>query len=81
MIKRYTVGQFKELLSKYEDDVMISIEDMDGNAFYTDEFAEHLDGDSPSIELLIPIYIYECAIEPNEESSVFLNRSTVKVVD
>ena len=81
MNKAFTVGQFKELLSKYEDDVMISIEDMDGNAFYTDEFAEHLDGDSPSIELLIPIYIYECAIEPNEESNVFLNRGTVKVVD
>lgn len=81
MTKRYTVGQFKKLLSKYDDDVMICIEDMDGNAFYTDEFAEHLDGDSPSIELLIPIYIYECSIEQGEESSVFLNRGTVKVID
>ena len=81
MAEKYTVGQLKELLSKYDDDVMVSIEDMDGNAFYTDEFAEHLDGDSPSIELLLPIYIYECAIEPDCEGSVFLNRSTVKVVE
>ena len=35
MTEKYTVGQLKELLSKYDDDVMISIEDMDGNAFYT----------------------------------------------
>lgn len=81
MTKKYTVGQFKKLLSKYDDDITISIEDMDGNAFYTDEVAEHLDDDTPNIELLIPVYIYKCAIEPECAGDVFLNRNTVKVVE
>lgn len=81
MNNAFTVGTLKQLLSKYSDDTLFSVEDMNGNAFYTTAIAESLDGDTPSIELLIPVYIYEMAIEEDFGNRVFYDRSTVKVVD
>lgn len=78
--KDYTVGHLIKLLQQYPPETLVSIEDMDGNAFYTNTIAEHLDGDTPSIEILIPIYISELAIEPEEESNVFINSGTVNVI-
>ena len=54
-MKKYTVGELKQLLSKYSDNTLISIEDMNGNAFYTNDIAECLDSDIPSIQLLLPV--------------------------
>jgi hypothetical protein len=70
-MEKFTVGELKQLLSKYSDDTLISIEDMNGNAFYTNSIAERLDGDTPSIELLLPVYISELSIEPNYENVVY----------
>ena len=76
-MKQFTVGYLKELLNKYDDNTLFSIEDMNGNAFYTNEIAERLDGDTPSIELLLPIYITECSIEPNYEKQVYISECEV----
>ena len=78
-MERFTVGELKQLLSKYSDDTLISIEDMNGNAFYTNSIAERLDCDTPSIELLLPVYISELSIEPNYENVVYI--SDCKVVE
>ena len=76
-MKKFTVGELRQLLSKYSDDTMVSIEDMDGSAFYTNSIAERLDADIPSIEILLPVYITELSIEPNEECHVYTSSCRV----
>ena len=78
-MEKYTVGELKQLLSKYSDNTLISIEDMNGNAFYTNDIAEHLDNDTPSIQLLLPVYISELSVEPDFEKDVFI--SDCKVIE
>lgn len=76
----FTVGHLIELLQQYPKDAIFSVEDMDGNAFYSNCIADHLDCDSPSVELIIPIYVHTISIEPDEEENVFINQSRVHVL-